>query len=1180
VALAFLWLAGGADAGPLTDKGTQPPITYPIPNSGDCSLCHGDFDGSNHTEPWTTWAGSMMAQAARDPIFWAALDVANNDAPGAGDFCLRCHMPKGWLAGRSEPPGGSDDGCGMQGRIDEADNDFEGLSCEVCHRMMINPSPPPGEQSVYTENGNFWIDDAECTPFAFEPCRRGPYDYPADGVPPIHPWAFSSYHEEARFCGNCHNVTSPLETLIDENGTDTGIPFPIERTFKEWEQSDYEIAGTTCQNCHMPDSQENPIYACSFQDNNRTGDLPIHEFAGGNAWIPDVLRQEYVGLGLNQSFIATRDAALDLLQNQSALVELTLGAVTPGQPLAADVKITNLTGHKLPTGYPEGRRMWINVQARDGLNAVFWESGAYDDPTGVLTEDAQIKIYHTEHGIWNRHGTNECDIVDGSGNPAFHFVLGNCIAVDNRIPPVGFTGGNDPETQPVGIVYPEESPGVLVNYDVTSYSIPVPGGVTLPVTVEATVQYQTTSKEYVEFLVDQAVTNGFPNDCIERGSATPTQPAGFPTKTRAEILEDMWLAYGRSAPVEVGNDSASPSLDADGDGFLPPADCDDNDDTVFPGASELCDNKDNDCDTLTDEGNPEGGQSCNTGMPGICAAGTTDCQAGGNLACVQDQSAAPDDSVCNGLDDDCDGPVDEDFVSTPTACGVGACAATGQIECQGSVEIDTCAPGTPAPDDSVCDGIDNDCDGPVDEDFVPTPTACGVGGCAATGQVQCVGGTPQDSCTPGAPTAETCNGVDDDCDGSTDDGLGQTTCGIGACTHTVDNCVGGVPQVCDPFEGVITETCNGVDDDCDGTVDDGNPGGGGPCSSGLPGECDAGTIACENGSLRCVGGSPAAESCDGLDNDCNGTIDDGNPGGGAPCSTGQPGVCAAGTETCAGGSIACVPDTTAGSEICGNGLDDDCDGEVDDAASCGLDHFMGYKVRQSLTDGSTFPGTVTLTDPTWDGTGIYGKLKPKALLLPADKEGEGVSDSTTHLLSYQIRESSGQPKHARRKAVQVTNQFHDAGTPVLVDTVKADVLLVPTLKDLDNPVAEPDPQSHSVDHFKCYRVKPSRVDAGGTALPPFSAINRVWVVDQFENRFYDLRKPLHLCNAVDKNGEGLKNAMAHLLCYKAKKTGGQLKHTQRRNINVNTQLSAPLLLDSKKEDELCVPSDIVDLGVQ
>jgi cysteine-rich repeat protein len=73
---------------------------------------------------------------------------------------------------------------------------------------------------------------------------------------------------------------------------------------------------------------------------------------------------------------------------------------------------------------------------------------------------------------------------------------------------------------------------------------------------------------------------------------------------------------------------------------------------------------------------------------------------------------------------------------------------------------------------------------------------------------------------------------------------------------------------------------------------------------------------------------PTAETCDGLDNDCNGVVDDGNPGGGGGCSTGQPGVCGPGTVTCNGGSLVCVPNQTPGTEVC-DGVDNDCDGQVD-----------------------------------------------------------------------------------------------------------------------------------------------------------------------------------------------------------------------------------------------------------
>lgn len=564
LAAAALVAAGAAAVrgGGFTPGGTQPPVTHPVQSPNNCSACHGDYDPLRHLEPHPTWAGSMMANASRDPIFWAALDVANHDLPGIGDFCLRCHVPTGWLAGRSEPPGGSADGCGLQGNLDQDSGDFAGVSCHLCHRMMVNPSPPPGEDPVYFENGRSWIDDGDCDGLG-EPCRRGPYDYPP-GIEPPHPWAFSQYHVDADVCGNCHNVTSPAVTLIDENGVDTGLPFPIERTFAEWQASDYSEPGAGfagCQDCHMPPALGSPVYACLFEQNDRTGELPVHQFAGGNAWVPRVLRDEYPALASREeSYDATIAWALDMLQNRSAEVDLaTPGFVPPAGELAVGVEVTNLTGHKLPTGYFEGRRMWIQVEVRDGAGGLVFESGAYDPVTGALADDPQLKVYHREAGIWDHHGTGECDTVDALGDPMFHFVLNDCVAVDNRIPPAGFTGGADPEVRPVGYSYPETSPGsgVLVHWDLTGYTLAVPPGTPSPLTVTARLYYQTTTDEYVGFLRDQALTHGFPDDCLPRASGTT------PPMSRGEILHDMWTRYERAPPVLMGSETvAVPVVDA------------------------------------------------------------------------------------------------------------------------------------------------------------------------------------------------------------------------------------------------------------------------------------------------------------------------------------------------------------------------------------------------------------------------------------------------------------------------------------------------------------------------------------------------------------------------------------------------------------------------------------------
>jgi hypothetical protein len=534
----------------FTDNASQPPLTFGILDPGDCSGCHGNFDSVNNIEPFPTWSGSMMANAGRDPIFWAALDVANRDLPGIGTYCLRCHAPAGWLAGRAGTNGGTPDGCSLIGALDETDNDFEGVSCHLCHRMMVNPSPPGGQQNVYLDNAQYWIDDGDCSTPGSGPCRRGPYDYPLGGpdVAPPHEWAFSEYHTESQMCANCHNVTNPVKTLINQAGVNTGIPYPIERTYKEWQQSSFSQVGVgqqTCQKCHMPDATQKEAYACVFQDNNRSGNMGVHQFVGGNTWIPALLRDTYPTLGRTAAYNATIAWATDLLQNQSAQVAVTGPTdVEPGDTMPVSVRVTNLAGHKLPTGYVEGRRMWLQVEARDAVGRVFFTSGAYNAATGVLTEDPQIKIYQTERGVWNRNGQSTCDIVDGGGRHVFNFVLNDCIKLDNRIPPLGFSGASDLETQPVGYTYPETSPGsgVLVNYDDTTYQIPVPGGLVAPVTVEARLLYQTSSKEYIEFLRDEAVNGGFPDDCIPRSF-------GNINMSRGEYLYQLWTQTGRSAPT-------------------------------------------------------------------------------------------------------------------------------------------------------------------------------------------------------------------------------------------------------------------------------------------------------------------------------------------------------------------------------------------------------------------------------------------------------------------------------------------------------------------------------------------------------------------------------------------------------------------------------------------------------
>ncbi len=585
---AVLGWSALADAGPFTPRATQPgdltfEIEYAYTAPGFCRNCHGDYE-KDDVEPFNTWSGSMMANSTRDPVFWAALDVANADLPGIGEYCLRCHAPKAWLDGRASAETdkggmvigvGDADGCGLVGNIDETTaNDFEGVTCHLCHRMVINDSPPPGEEGNYLENAEYWIDDEVC-PGGSEPCRHGPYDYASPPEPP-HEWAYSAYHEGSQICATCHNVTNPVLTLIDESGVDTGILYPIERTYNEWDQSEYRIGGSaeaTCQNCHMPDATDPDSYACIFENIDRAGDMPQHHFVGGNTWVPALLEDQYGATIDNGTGFTDTIARAEAMLESAASLELTAPpAISPGGTLDLEVKVTNLSGHKLPTGYVEGRRMWIHVEVRGDDNDLIYESGAYDPSTGELTRDSDVKVYETQRGIWNANGMNTCDHTNPSGVEQFHFVLNDCIKLDNRIPPLGFTGGDDLETQPVGYTYPETSPGsgVLVNYDITNYSIPLPGDAASPLTVSVELRFQNSSKEYIEFLQNEAVVQNFDDDCITRSPGW-SWPIGLDPgeRSRGEYLYWLWENIDRSSPHDMETTMAMVDIAAEifEDGF-------------------------------------------------------------------------------------------------------------------------------------------------------------------------------------------------------------------------------------------------------------------------------------------------------------------------------------------------------------------------------------------------------------------------------------------------------------------------------------------------------------------------------------------------------------------------------------------------------------------------------------
>ncbi len=420
-------------------------------------------------------------------------------------------------------------------------------------------------------------------------------------------------------------------------------------------------------------------------------------------------------------------------------------------------------------------------------------------------------------------------------------------------------------------------------------------------------------------------------------------------------------------------------------------DCNDANAAVKPGATEICNGVDDNCSGAPDEGltfvsywpdvDGDGFGSATASAQSACAqpsgkvTNNTDCNDGN--AFIHPGAA----ETCNLTDDNCDGAIDngtvtQNYYPDLDSDGYGAAGSLAQASCapvSGKVPNNTdCNDGNGAIHPGaaeVCNGADDNCAGGVDEgltflSYYPDLDSDGFGAAGSTPQSACAavsGKVTNDSdCNDGSaaikPTAtEICNGVDDNCSGAADEGLATTPYypdsdqdGFGSASAPAqDSCrpvAGKVTSHTDCNDGSASihpgaaEACNGVDDNCAGGVDEGNPGGGASCSTGQPGVCQAGTVTCQASGLTCLRNSgPSAEQCDGLDNDCDSAVDEDFANKNQPCSAGL-GVCLrSGTFVCTADKSATTCSVTAGPPTAAacDGLDNDCDGVVDEPGFVG-----------------------------------------------------------------------------------------------------------------------------------------------------------------------------------------------------------------------------------------------------
>ncbi len=495
--------------------GSQPGSVVSFESPSLCQGCHQTSPAGHPVAITPDWRGSLMAHAARDPLFYAALAVANRDIPGVGEFCIRCHSPTGWLEGRSNPPTGQ----GLSG------NDLNSVQCDFCHRAIDPLMPDSALVPPVPGYGNamFVVQHAR-TP------KRGPY---SDALAQFHPVQQDSFYRRGDFCGVCHNVSNPLQAS-DPTTQSPHTYGVIERTYSEWKLSWYATQGRTgtCQACHMPPAEG---YGCTIMASPLRPDIPAHDLTGGNTFIPDILR-DYWPSGIDTALLAAgRERAARKLRSAATMEAL---AYRIADSVRLRIRVTNGTGHKLPTGYPEGRRMWLAVVGMDAAGDTLFVSGAYDTVTAVLTHDTRLRLYESEPGL-SPAAAAQHGLTPG---PSFHFVLNDTIYADTRIPPRGFSNAAFAahRAEPVGRAYADGQ-----YWDDADYTLPA--GTT---TVAVTLLYQTASREYIEFLRD--LNTGNPYDWRSWGDS----------------LFSSWSRYGKSRPVSMAHLTV-PVTDSTGT-FAPP----------------------------------------------------------------------------------------------------------------------------------------------------------------------------------------------------------------------------------------------------------------------------------------------------------------------------------------------------------------------------------------------------------------------------------------------------------------------------------------------------------------------------------------------------------------------------------------------------------------------------------
>jgi hypothetical protein len=432
--------------------------------SDQCMACHNGLrtPTGEDVSIGMGWRASMMANSSRDPYWQAAVRREVLDHPAAAgaieDDCATCHMPMSRTEARMNGAEGAvfDHLPVTTGgdRLDRLAHD--GVACSMCHQITDRSL---GTTASFT--GGYVV-----TPF--DAARGRPVDT-AQGRPIFGPFKIErglttimqsatgfqptegAYVRQSELCATCHTLVTKA---LGPKGEVIGH-LPEQMPFQEWKHSAYVGEQRSCQFCHMPGVEEDtPI--TSVLGTPRKG-LARHTFVGGNFFMQRMLNRYRGDLGVVATQVemeASIGATVTNLLTSTA--ELSIDrAERSGGRLLADVRVGNLTGHKLPTGYPS-RRAWLHVTVRDRSGHVVFQSGAMASNGAIAGNDndadaAGVEPHHTEIRTADQVQIYESVMGDSDGRPTTGLLTAVRYLKDNRLLPKGFDKSTaDPSIAVVG----------------------------------------------------------------------------------------------------------------------------------------------------------------------------------------------------------------------------------------------------------------------------------------------------------------------------------------------------------------------------------------------------------------------------------------------------------------------------------------------------------------------------------------------------------------------------------------------------------------------------------------------------------------------------------------------------------------------------------------------------------